>query len=127
MTADSTSALIVARPGPLRDGLRALMVAMPQIADVGEADDIAAALKMETGCHPAVVVVDSGLAGKEIQQAVQGTKAKWPNARSVFLADDVRQHHEAEAAGADAVLLKGFPATKLVAAIVRLLPQGSRQ
>jgi hypothetical protein len=44
-------------------------------------------------------------------------------ARCIFLANDVQQHQEAEAAGADAVLLEGFPAGRLVAAIVRLLPQ----
>ena len=54
---------------------------------------------------------------------VRRAKARWPQARCILLANDVQQHQEAEAAGADAVLLKGFPAARLVATIVGLLPQ----
>jgi hypothetical protein len=39
------------------------------------------------------------------------------------MANDAREQEEAGAAGADVVLLKGTSPTKLVAALVRLLPQ----
>jgi DNA-binding NarL/FixJ family response regulator len=54
---------------------------------------------------------------------VRRAKALWPQAECIFLANDVQQHQAAEAAGADAALLKGFPAARLVATIVRLLHQ----
>jgi len=43
--------------------------------------------------------------------------------RCIALADDVHQQQEAEAAGADVVLLKGFPAARLIATIEGLLSQ----
>jgi hypothetical protein len=39
------------------------------------------------------------------------------------MANDAREQEEAGAAGADVVLLKGTSPTKLVVALVRLLPQ----
>jgi DNA-binding NarL/FixJ family response regulator len=58
---------------------------------------------------------------------VRRAKAKWPQARCIFLADSVQQQYEAEAAGADAVLLKGVSSTRLIATIVKLLPQQGGQ
>jgi DNA-binding NarL/FixJ family response regulator len=72
---------------------------------------------------PALVLLDSGLDRGEIRPAVRRVKAQWPQARCVFLADDVQQQREGESAGADAALLKGLPATQLIAVIVGLLPQ----
>ncbi len=127
MTSNRVSALIVARPGPLRDGLQALVTAMPQIEVVDGVDDISSALNTSFEHYPALVLLDSGLVGSEIWITVQRARAKWPQARCVFLVNDVHQHQEAEAAGADAVLLKGFPAARLTATIGRLLPRQRKQ
>jgi DNA-binding NarL/FixJ family response regulator len=122
----SSTALIVASPGPLRDGLQALMMAMPQMGVVDEAGDLSSALKISLNHHPDLILLDSGLADADIWMAVRQTKARWPKARCVFLADDVRQQQQAEAAGADAAILKGFPAAKLMLIIVKLLSQQIR-
>jgi DNA-binding NarL/FixJ family response regulator len=127
MAANCASILIVARPGPLRDALRALMTAMPQIDGVGEADDVAAALGRGREARPAMVLLDSSLTGEGIWLAVRRIKAKWPQIRCIFFADSVQQQYEAETAGADAVLLKGVLPAKLIATIVRLLPQQAKQ
>jgi DNA-binding NarL/FixJ family response regulator len=123
MTKSCTSALIVAKPGPLRDSLQALIAAMPQIEAAYEVNDLASALEITVTCCPTLVLLDCGLNGGDSWMVVRRAKAKWPEARCVFLANDAQQHQEAEAAGADAVLLKGFPAAGLVATIVGLLPQ----
>jgi DNA-binding NarL/FixJ family response regulator len=115
--------LIVARPGSLRDGLRALIAAIPQIGIVDEADDISSASRIAIEHRPTLVVLDSDTAGGEIWLTVRRAKALWPQAECIFLANDVQQHQAAEAASADAALLKGFPAARLVATIVRLLHQ----
>jgi DNA-binding NarL/FixJ family response regulator len=121
--ASALSALIVAKPGPLRDGLRALMIAMPQIGAVDEVNDFSSALKMVFEHRPTLVLLDVGLISGDTWMTIRQAKARWPKARCILLADDVQQHQEAEAAGADAVLLKGFPAARLVATMVRLLPK----
>ena len=123
MTQDCTAALIVAKPGPLRDGLRALMTATPQIEAVEEVEDISLALRVVFEHCPDLVVLDSDLANGEVWMTVRRTKARCPGVRCIVLANDIQQNQEAEAAGADAVLLKGFPAASLIATIVRLLPQ----
>jgi DNA-binding NarL/FixJ family response regulator len=115
--------LIVARPGSLRDGLQALMTAIPQIGIIDEANDIPSAWRTAFEHRPTLVVLDSDSADGEIWLAVRRAKALWPQAECIFLANDVQQHQAAEAAGADAALLKGFPAARLVATIVRLLHQ----
>jgi DNA-binding NarL/FixJ family response regulator len=103
--------------------LQALVTAVPQIDAVREADDVASALTMAFEGWPALVLMESTPGGKDVWRAMRRVKARWPIARCIFLANDVQQHQEAEAAGADVVLLEGFPAGRLVAAIVGLLSQ----
>ena len=50
-------------------------------------------------------------------------KAECPQTRCVVLADQARQERLAKMAGADVVVLKGYPASKLVATIKDMLPQ----
>jgi DNA-binding NarL/FixJ family response regulator len=117
------STLIIARPEPLRDGLHALVGTMPQIGTVNVVSDVHSALKVDLDPCPALVLVDAGLADDDIWLTVRRARARWPGARTIILVSNVDQQMEAEAAGADAVLLEGFPAGRLVAAIVKLLPQ----
>lgn len=123
MTNDYPSALIVAKPGPLRDGIQALMIAIPQIDAVYETSDLSSAPDIVYDRCPDLVLLDSSLDREAIRPAVRRVKAQWPQARCVFLADDVQQKREGESADADVALLKGLPATQLVAAIVGLLPR----
>jgi DNA-binding NarL/FixJ family response regulator len=81
---------------------------------------------MALECSPALVLMESNAGGKDVWITVRRVKARWPTARCIFLINDVQQCQEAEAAGADVVLLEGFPAGRLVAAIVKLLPQPVR-
>jgi DNA-binding NarL/FixJ family response regulator len=97
---------------------------MPQLDAVYEADDLTSALKATSDLQPALVMLDllARRNGEDAWLTVRRVKAKWPQARCIFLANDVQQQREAEAAGADVVLLQGFPAPRLVAAMVKLLP-----
>lgn len=123
ITGSSASALIIAGPGPLRDGLRALLGTMPQIKSVSVVNDVASALKPEGRPCPALVLLDGDLTRDQIWMTVRRVKGKWPQARIIMLVSDVGQQAEGEAAGADVVLLQGLPAGRLVAAVVRVLPQ----
>ncbi len=119
----ATSALIIAGLGPLRDGLQALLRTMPQIGTVDVVSDIRSTLEVNAHMSPALVLLDANLADGRLWLTVRRVKARWPRARTIILVSSVEQQADAEAAGADAVLLQGFPAGRLVAAIVRLLPQ----
>ena len=116
-----TLALIATRPGPLQNGLVALMTTMPQVNAVIVAEEAASALRMIADHLPSLVLLEMALPGEGTGTVLKQIKATWPLTRCIVLANDVRQQQEAEAAGADIVLLKGFPAAKLIAAIERLL------
>ncbi len=115
--------LIVARPGRMRDSLRALLRAIPQLEIVGQADNGSSALGMVTNYHPSLVLLDSDLPDDEAWTVLKKTKSEWPQTRCIVLANSVHQQWLAKTAGADSVLLTGFPATKFFAAIEALLPQ----
>jgi len=117
------AALIVGRPGPLQDGLRALVGTMPQIGVVNAAHDIPSALSMDLNPGPALVLLDGDDAEGQVWLTVRRTKARWPQSRVMVLVSNAQRQEEAEAAGADAVLLQGFRPARLVAAIVKLLPE----
>lgn len=115
--------MIMAGPGPLRDGLQALVGTMPQIGAVEAVSDVDMAFRRDFDRCPALVLLDANLVDDKVWLAVRRVKSRWQRARIIVLAPGVQQQEEAEAAGADAVLLQGFPAGRLVSAIVKLLPQ----
>ena len=119
-------ALIVTGPGSLQKGLVAMLTTMPQIQAVLVAEEASAALRMIADHRPALVLLDMMLAGNEAGAVLKEIKARWPWTHCIILADGVRQQQEAEAAGADAVLIKGFLAAKLVATVEDLLSQEER-
>jgi DNA-binding NarL/FixJ family response regulator len=124
MTQQGASVLIVAKPGPLREGLGALMSAIPQINRIDEVDSASLALAMVREQPPAVVLLGTFSLGDEIWRILRQIKAQWPRIRCVVLAENEQQGCEAQAAGADAVLLNGFPAARLVSTIQSLLLEG---
>lgn len=119
---NGTLVLIVARPGPLRDGLRALLTAIPQIDRIIQIDDIAVALSVIAEQRPALVLLDCIPRSVEWCTAVRRVKVESPETRTIVLAEDVLQQQAAQAA-ADVVLLKGASAADLYATVERLLHQ----
>jgi DNA-binding NarL/FixJ family response regulator len=120
------SALIVTGSSSLQDGLLALATAIPQIKVIGEASDAALAIRTVSERCPALVLLDTHLSDGEAWRVLKHIKSGCPQTRCVVLADDVEQRREAEALGADVVLVKGTPPERLIAAIERLLPQRKR-
>ena len=118
-----TLALIVARPGPLRLSLQALMTTMPQIEILAETSDPSALLRMGAEIQPDVVLLDANLPEEQVWAALRQIKQEWCQTRSIVLVEDSQQQQKAQAAGADVALLKGYPAAKLIATIEGLLSQ----
>jgi CheY-like chemotaxis protein len=96
---------------------------MPQVGSVDVIGDVESAFGPTFDRNPALVLLDADLTEDDVWLVVRRVKRKWPLAGTIVLAGNVGQQKAAEAAGADAVLLQGLPAGRLVAAIVRLLPQ----
>ena len=112
-----TLALIVAKPGPLRNSLQALMTTMPQIEIVAEANDPSALLRMGGRIQPDIVLLDASLPENEHWAALRQIQETWSQARTIVLVESSEQQLQAEQAGANVALLQGFPAAKLVAII----------
>lgn len=113
--------MILANPGPLREGLHALMFAMPQIGSITEVSDLQAALGTTNEQFPSLVILDAELTRGDVLDAIRLIRATWSQARCIFLANDVRQQAEAESAGVDAVLLKGVSPASITETVGRLL------
>jgi two-component system response regulator DevR len=114
-------ALIVASPGPLREGLRAALSAIPSLDEVSEVEDTAAAVSRFAGRTPALVLVSTGLDGSNAPENCRQIKSCWPDAPCLMLVDTVGLGPVAKAAGADLVLVKGVRPEKLLARIETLL------
>lgn len=115
------SALVVARPSPLRDGLVALLWSIPLLSAVYVADSLAVALRTLTIHGSTLLLVDADLPGGEAWTLIRQVKGRWPQTRCVVMTDTTRSVQQAEDAGASRVLLKGYPAAKLSTVLESLL------
>jgi DNA-binding NarL/FixJ family response regulator len=119
--AHDISVLIAARPGRMRDSLLAVLKSAPGISVVGQADCGASALSMIAACCPALALLDTDLPDGQAFAVLEQIKTLEPRCCCLVLADDRHQQQDAVSAGADAALLKGFPAAKLLGVIERLV------
>ena len=113
--------LIVARPGELRDGLRALLVTTGKIKHISQVADGPAALTIIGQLCPQVAVLDWNIPAGDLPTLVGRIKAECPETKCLVLADVVEQQWKAEFVGADVTVLKGFPAARLVQTLSTLL------
>ena len=121
MTPSPILALIASRPGDMQDSLVALMTTMPQVSAVLIAEDAPTALRTMARHRPALVVIETQLEAQESCVPLREIKAGWASTACVALAADVEQQRQARSAGADVVLIGGFPPSALIAAIEELL------
>jgi len=121
------SALIVGRSGFLRDSLRSLLLMVPEVETVFQAENLASAKSVLEQHRPPLVLLESGLPREGTSSLLRWVKSEMNGCRCLVLADDVRQQREAWAAGADAAVLKGFPAAKLLQVIERMLSREGKR
>jgi DNA-binding NarL/FixJ family response regulator len=118
--ASRVQALILSRPGPLRDALKTLLASIPGMM-VLAGGSVTSLPRAPARAEPDLVLMDADLYGDEEWAALREIKDQWPRARFVLLTDDGRMLPDGHAAQADAVLMKGMPAAKLVGVLERLV------
>ena len=121
MTEEINSALIVAERPEIREGLRALLMATPEVGRVNQVANAPEALRIIHGLSPTLVILDVNLIQDTIQELLEQIKIVLPCCKYIVLIDEAHQRQEAESAGAEAVLLKGCPTGKLLETISSLL------
>ena len=104
--------LVVISPGDLQNGILALMTTIPQLGAVLVAEDIESTLRMVENHQPALVIMDTS--STQACEMIRKIKRQWPQIRLIALVEDIDQQEGATVSGADRVLIKGFPAQKLV-------------
>ena len=114
-------ALLVLRPGPLRDGLNALLSAMPEIGLVAQAEDTDAALKFLARHCAELVLIKLDAADRHLLGPAIEMRALCPDTQVVALIEDERDRQVAEASGTDLVMMVGVPAPILKARIGALV------
>ena len=117
--------LILAMPGDLQTSLQMLLSLLSDVAVLVTAAGYSALQAIE-GYAPALVIFDFALNGGDPQMIVDMIKVRWPTIPCLVLVNDAQQRQRAQDAGADLVLVKGYPAAKLLAAVENLLSQSEK-
>ena len=121
---NSIPALIVTQTRHLRDSLQMLLTLFPQVGSISVLEDTAAAQAMVAEHELALVLVDGALPGDDAPSLVRSIKSQMNTCLCVVLVDEIRQRRDFEMAGADLVVLKGYPAAKLRQDIEGLVLEG---
>ncbi len=103
----------------VREGLRLILEAQPDMEVVGEAGDAPAAFSLAARCKPDVMLVDLTLDGSDGVALVRDLTARHPGVRAVV----VTMHHHPETvrqaflAGAAGYIVKGAASADLISAV----------
>lgn len=119
--AAARSLLLVVEPGPLADGLLAVLASTPGLEVCGRVDSLGASSNHWARPAPSEVLLDAGSHDLDLAATIALIRSLWPGTKCLVLADDVAQHRAAQRAGADAVLLKGCKPSELVLTVESLI------
>jgi len=124
---DTIRILLVDDHPMVREGLRARLSSVPQLAVVGEAGDAAEALRLLDGLAVDVVLQDVGLKDGNGIDLAQVMLARWPGLRVLMFSmyDNPEYVQRALQAGARGYVLKDAPAGEIVAAIEAVVAGGT--
>lgn len=114
-------ALLVLRPGPLREGLNALLSAMPDIRLVAQSEDADTALRFLAQLCADLVLIKLDAGDRRLLGPVLEMRALCPNLQVVVLIEDERDRQVAMASGTDLVLMVGVPVASLKAQVRALV------
>ena len=115
--AQLTRVLIVDDSVRARAAMRHLLTTWPEIAVVGEAANGQDAVRLVAESRPDVVLMDLEMPGLDGVAATRLIKQQWPTVTVVVLTMYAAQQADALAAGADAFVIKGSAAERLLAAL----------
>ncbi len=119
MTRKRALALIVSDAGSLQNGLSALLTTIPQISPVLAEDELSTALRLVENHQPALAILDISM--PEIKEVVRQIKEACPQTNLIVLVNNVKEQKDVEGLGVDGVLLKGFPAQRLIDIVEELI------
>jgi DNA-binding NarL/FixJ family response regulator len=105
----------------VREGLQALLSAIPGMGALQPADGGPSALDKLASHRPNLAIVHASLPEDELRSTLRQIQAKHPDVRCVVVAATPQQGRALEDTGADAVLVEGSCAALLSSTIKALL------
>lgn len=114
--------LIVVPPGRLQEGLQVLLATLAETGVVVVSNTVAATAQVALR-QPQLVIV----AGDGVGETVGALRCACPSARFLALVEDAQQRRLVKAAGADAVVVEGIPAGRLLGVVRSLLAESSAE
>ena len=113
--------LIVADPGPLRDGMEALLASVPRVQVIGKASDIDGAMQVVAGQPVDLLLVDGSFPGHEIRHLMGRNAGAGDRVRTIVFANTTRQARRARELDVDAVFMTGRPPDQFIGMVESLL------
>ena len=123
---ERVTVLIIAKPGQVRDGLRALLHAMPGVDVVDRPCDGMLNADLLAEYNPALILVDCRLVDTRTLDALRRLKTQNPGVCLLILVEDVEQRQLAQDTGFEHVMIKGSSAEKLAKTVRELLTHKSK-
>jgi DNA-binding NarL/FixJ family response regulator len=112
--------LIVDDQPRARQGLRALLSAWPQVAEIREAGDGGEALRLIEEACPDLVLIDVKMPVLDGVEATRRIKERWPQVQVIVLSMSEEYGSQAHQAGAEAFAPKGDLGEQLRAILVAI-------
>ena len=106
--------LIVSTRLSLHEGLGSLLTSIPEIRILDQARSAEQATGIIRNQSPDLIVLDVEGLGEEVLELLAMLKKDHPNTKSLLLVESMRQQTQAQVAGADVALIKGYPADELI-------------
>jgi DNA-binding NarL/FixJ family response regulator len=113
--------LLAVKPGPLRDGLDALLYATPDVQLVAHANDTDAAIAFCQQHPTKLVILEVRLGDRDLLAIVPQMKALDPQGQVIALIHDEGDRKPVEKSGVDVVLTTGMRAVKLKEKITEMV------
>lgn len=123
---ERVTVLIIAKPGQVRDGLRALLHAIPGVDVVDRPCDGMLNADLLAEYNPALILVDCRLVDTRTLDALRRLKTQNPGVCLLILVEDVEQRQLAQDTGFEHVMIKGSSAEKLAKTVRELLTHKSK-
>lgn len=120
-TNNPATILVISESDRLRDGLIALLNAIPQVVFIGEASSLPEAVSLANRLRPDIAILDLGDSVDAAWRVLRQMELASPRTRCIALIDDVSQQHRVMTRAVEAVLIKGTAPADLIAAIERML------
>jgi DNA-binding NarL/FixJ family response regulator len=105
--------LLAVKPGPLRDGLDALLYATSEVQLVAHANDTNAALEFCQQHPTKLIILEVRPGDRDLLSKVAEMKALYLQGQVVAMIHEEKDRQPAEESGADVVLATGTRAAKL--------------